>query len=237
MQDDNISQFFIPAANGDSLSLYKTVIDNTEAVRSSEIKARNRQFKNTPASTLALDGMPGIPFERGLPNPDLFYQGEDAVYDLFLFNGAPISSAEYDVSVLVKTSPRAYNVVWQGTLDNGVYPAPNESGYYEVWIPSNVTATFFAGTYYLDVLVHEKLGSGKGRYDRKYLALQTVFNIEYSNFSPSPETLAGNPKALSRAGMEEVWPNQPDTIGKRSGGKAGGFSDPSWANIDPTLIQ
>lgn len=224
---DDTSQFFTPDAHGDSLSVYKVVADNTEALRSSEIKARNRQFKNMPASTMGIDGVPGIPFERGLPNPDLFYQGEDVVYDIFLFNGEPVSSEIYDVLVLVKTSPRAYQIVWQGSLDNGVYPTPNESGYYEVWIPSSVTTAFFAGTYYLDVLIREKLGSGKGRFDRKYLALQTNFNIEYSNFSESPETLACNPKALQRGGMETVWPNQPDTIGKKSGQDVPGYSDPS----------
>jgi hypothetical protein len=224
---EEISTFFTPAADGESSAVYKVVSDNTEALRSSEIKARNRQFRNIPVSTMAIDGVPGIPFERGTPNPDLFYQGEDIVYDLFLFNGSPVSSTEYEVSVLVKTSPRAYNVVWQGSLDNGVYPAPNESGYYEVWIPSSVTATFFAGTYYVDVLLQEKVGLGKGRYDRKYLVLQTNFNIEYSNFSPSPETLAGNPDALQRGGMENVWPNQPDTIGKKSGQDVPGYSDPS----------
>lgn len=230
MPDNPISEFFAPAANGDSLSVYKTVRDNTEALLSSEIKARNRQFKAFPTSTMALDGVPGIPFEQGTPNPDLFYQGEDIVYDLFLFNGKPVSSEEYDVRVFVKASPRAYKVVWQGTLDDGVYPAPNESGYYEIWIPSSTTESFFAGTYYLDVLIQEKLGSGDGRFDRKYIAIQTNFNVEYSNFSPSPETLAINPNSLKRDGMEQVWPNQPDTIGRRSGDTSPGYSD-------PTLIQ
>jgi hypothetical protein len=236
MADEPVSYFFTPTLNGEASSVPRVVIDNTVTLRSSEIKARNRQV-SAPASSLMVDSIPGIPFERGTPNPDLFYQGEDIVYDIFLFNGEPVTTDDYDVLAMVKTSSRAYSVVWEGSLDLGVYPSPNQSGYYELWVPSNITSKLLAGTYYLDVMIREKIGAGKGRFDRKYILLQTSFNIEYSNFSPSPETLANNPEAAKRAGIEQVWPNHPDTIGRRSGQDVGGFSDPSWSVIDPTQIQ
>jgi len=211
MADELIPQFFTPDANGDSQRVYKTIVDNLEALQTSEIVARNRQYKVLPTSTLVLDGIPGIPFERSSPNPDLFYQGEDIVYDLFLYHeGAPVSSDDYDIQLVVKTSPRAATVNWQGGLDNGVYPAPNQSGYYEVWIPSAVSASFIAGTYYLNVQIQERVGAGKGRFDRKYMLLQTHFNIDYSNFSPKAE---GQTHPL-RAGMEVTWPNTPNTVGR-----------------------
>jgi hypothetical protein len=214
MPDDQTPQFFTPDVKGDSQSVYKVITDNLEALQSSQMQARNRQFKVLPSSTLTLDGIPGVPFERANPNPDLFFQGEDVIYDLFLFHdGSPVSSEEYDVAVLVKTSPRAGRVIWEGKADLGVYPTPNQSGYYEVWIPSSVTESMMAGSYYVDVQIKEKLGSGKGRFDRKYIALQTSFNVEYSNFSPHPETAAAVAARSNRSQVESTWPNSPNTIG------------------------
>jgi hypothetical protein len=236
MADEPVSYFFSPNVGGEAVSVPKVVSDNTVALQSSVIKARNNQV-GLPNSSLAIDSIPGIPFERGTPNPDLFYQGEDIVYDLFLFNGEIVTSDDYDITAILKTSPRAYNVAWQGSLEIGIFPVVNQTGYYELWIPSNVTSNLLAGTYYLDVLVQEKMGAGKGRFDRKYVMVQTMLNIEYSNFSPSPETRANNPLAARREGIEQVWPNQPDTIGRRSSQTAGGFSDPTLNVIDPTLIQ
>jgi hypothetical protein len=236
MADEPVSYFFSPNVNGEATSVPRVVSDNTVALQSSVIKARNSQAP-LPNSSLTIDSIPGIPFERGTPNPDLFYQGEDIVYDLFLFNGEIVTSDDYDILAILKTSPRAYTVAWQGSLDLGIYPVTNQSGYYELWIPSNITSNLLAGTYYLDVLVREKMGAGKGRFDRKYVLVQTSLNIEYSNFSPSPETLASNPLASKRGGIEQVWPNHPDTIGRRSGPDIPGFSDPAWSAVDPTQIQ
>jgi hypothetical protein len=215
MSEDITPQFFTPDEAGDSQSVYKVISDNTEALQTSQLKARNRQFIATPSSTLPLDGIPGIPFERGSPNPDLFYQGEDIIYDLFLFHdGKPVSAQDYDVSVIIKTSPRAAKVIWAGSLDNGIYPTINDSGHYELWVPSAATEELYAGTYHLNVQIKERLGSGKGRFDRKYVLLQSYFNIDYSTFSPSPETAANLPGKLTRAGVESTWPNTPNTVGQ-----------------------
>jgi len=216
--DDAVPQFFTPASQGDSQAVYKTLVDNLEALQSSQIKARNRQFAQTTTSTLAIDGVPGIPFERGTPNPDLFYQGEDIVYDLYLHhNGKPVAKEDYSVKVLIKASPRAYRVNWEGELNSGVYPSQQGAGYYELWIPSTATEALYAGTYYLNVLIQERVGAGKGRFDRKYMLLQTYLNIAYSNFSEHPESRGSYPGGLSRGGIETVWPNTPDTIGAKPG--------------------
>jgi hypothetical protein len=152
-----------------------------------------------------------IPFERGTPNPDTFFQGEDIIYDMFLYYaGSPVSSDDYDVIVNIKASPRAQTTIWQGTLDNGVYPNPSALGHFEVWIPSVATSAFLAGTYYLGVLLQERVGKGKGRYDRKHLLLRSSFNIDYSNFSPTTVSV-GHTTPLST--VERVWPNAPNTVG------------------------
>jgi len=231
MADDLTPQYFEPDAQGDSRAIYKILADNQESLQASQIKARNRQFKQTPATTMALDGIPGIPFERGTPNPDLFYQGEDIVYDLFLFNeGAAVTADDYSITAAIKTSPRASNYIWLGSVDNGVYPTPNQSGYYELWIPAAITESFVAGTYYLHVQIQAK---GTGRYDRKCILLQTYFNIDYSVFSPNLESATNT---TVRSTIEQTWPNKSDTIGRFSG-KGSEYSIPAQSNIDPTQMQ
>jgi hypothetical protein len=217
MPDDLTPQYFAPDAQGNNQAIYKTIVDNLEALKTSTMVARNRQFKVMPTSTLVLDGIPGIPFERSLPNPDLFYQGEDIVYDMFLFHdGSPVLAEDYDVQVSVKTSPRAVSTEWMGSFDNGIYSNPAGSGYYELWIPSAATEALYAGTYYVNVQIQERVGTGKGRYDRKYVLLQTYFSLEYSNFSAHTESSGNNPKGLNRGGVEPVWPNMPPTVSKPS---------------------
>jgi hypothetical protein len=217
MADDKLPQYYSPAVDGSSEQVYKVLIDNIESLERSQIRARNRQYNTTNVSTLAIDGIPGIPFERGTPNPDVFYQGEDIIYDLYLFNdGKPVSSDDFDIFVSVKTSPRAGKHSWLGVIDVGIMPNPKGSGFYEVWIPSSATANFFAGSYYLTVLMQEKVGAGQGRYDRKYVLLNSYFNIDYGNFSPHPETLSNSADKAGRSSVELTWPNSPDTVGRRS---------------------
>lgn len=183
---------------------------------SSVIQARGRNLIVGELSPFLVDGIPGVPFDRGVPNPDVFYQGEDFVYDLFLhYAGAVVTKEDYDITVRVKTSPRTFKIVWQGTLGTGVYAIdPQRPGYYEVWIPADCTSALHAGTYFLDVVIKEKVGEGKGRYDRKFVVLQHMFNVEYSNFSEHPESMSPNPDKLGRHGIEQSWPNASNTIGR-----------------------
>jgi hypothetical protein len=212
MEEKGPSQFYTPASSGDSRIVYKIAIDAQETLQTSRIRARNPQSNSINIPSLTIDGIPGVPFERGIPNPDTFYQGEDIVYDLFLYyEGDYVKAADYDVLVSVKTSPRASSAVWTGSIDNGVYPIPNNEGYFELWIPSTITSTFLAGSYYLDVLLQEQIGRGKGRYDRKYVLVRTAFNIEFSNFSTNAESVTNT---TLRQGVVGVWPNTPDTIGR-----------------------
>ena len=215
MSDEEISQFFAPDNKGDSQALYKAVVDGLESLQTSELQARNRQFKLVPNSTIVLDGIPGMPFERTLPNPDLFYQGEDIIYDALLINnGTHVDSETYDIIVSVKKTPRDQAATWEGILDNGVYEDKSQPGHFEFWIPSAVSGTFLAGTYYLQVMLREKLGKGKGRFDRQYVVLQTYFNIDYGNFSPAPESRQVGPGTELRNNLQATWPNAPDTVGR-----------------------
>jgi hypothetical protein len=212
MEETGPSQFYTPNSSGDSKVVYKIVLDGEEALQTSHIRARNTQSSSPNIPSLTLDGMPGIPYERGTPNPDTFYQGEDIIYDLFLYyDGSLVKATDYNVLASVKTSPRAPSPIWTGSIDNGIYPVPNDEGYFELWIPSAATSTFLAGMYYLDILLQEQVGRGKGRYDRKYVLLRSSFNIDFSNFSTNVESAVN---LVPRQSIIGLWPNTPDTIGR-----------------------
>lgn len=213
---DATPQFFTPDSQGNSQELYKTLTDNLESLVSSSIKARNRQVKTLPSSTLMLDGIPGIPFERSAPNPDVFYQGEDIVYDVVLIHeGKPVTPDDYDIVAVVKTGPRSGKTTFILRPDSGIFQVVGEPGRFELWIPATQTESLFAGIYVVDIQITERVSEGVGRFDRRYVMLQQYFNIEYSNFSPNPESANSN-STLQRSDIESVWPNNPDTVGKRA---------------------
>jgi hypothetical protein len=215
MADEEIAQFFAPASNGNSQQVYKAVLDGLASLQVSEIRARNGAKELPPIHSLILDGIPGIPFERTSRNPDVFYQGEDVIYDTVIrYNGGYVTSDDYDVQAIVKSSPRAPVAAWHGILDNGVYEDRTRPGYFEVWIPSAATSKLLAGSYYLHILLKEKLGKGAGKFDRQYVILQTVFNIDYSNFSPAAESRQPGAAQQLRNNLDTTWPNAPDTIGR-----------------------
>ena len=79
----DIPQFFSVDAKGDPQAAYSEIFEGYEVTKESKISARTaNRHEKTPAVRAV--GVPGIPFERGEPNPDVFYQGEDIVYDLYL---------------------------------------------------------------------------------------------------------------------------------------------------------
>jgi len=215
MADEEIAQFFAADSKGDSQELHKAIISGLESLQTSELRARNRPPELTPIPSLLIDGIPGIPFERTIRNPDVFFQGEDVIYDAIIrYNGGLVTSDNYDVLVSVKSSPRAQKATWEGFFDNGVYEDRTRPGCFEIWIPSASTANFLAGSYYLQVLLKERIGRGAGRFDRQYVVLQTYFNIDYSNFSPAPESRQPGEAQNIRNNTVSTWPNSPDTIGR-----------------------
>jgi hypothetical protein len=209
------SQFFTPDSSGNSHPVAKIISGNTVDLESSHIRARNRQSPKHPIQSLAIDGVPGIPFEFGIPDPDVFYQGEDVIYDLFLvYDGNPVTVDKYDIKIGVKTSYRAQEFSFEASLDQGVYHFPEKPGYFELWIPNSITSQLFAGSYYINVLISDKIGQGTPYGDRKHILLQSMFNLEYSAFSPNPENALENSPDIKRHNLEITWPNRPNTIGQ-----------------------
>jgi hypothetical protein len=211
LDPEAISQYFVPTTTGDSVEISKTISENAERLEISEIRARTSQAKEPwyTSPSFGIDGTPGIPFERGIPNPNVFSQGEDIVFDLLLVHdGKKVTSEDFQINVIVKTNPRAVGVIYAAELDKGIDPWPNTPGYFELWIPSSVTSGMLPGTYILAVQIAERVGQGAGKYDRKHIALQHYFNIEYSNFSTTVE----NSSNIMRGNVEHTWPNGPSTV-------------------------
>lgn len=222
--NEEISQFYVNDDKGTSQGVPKVNNSGMVELRASQILSRLSQRSIHPQSSTYIDGIPGIPFESGVTNPDVFFQGEDIIYDMFIFfNGAPVVKEDYEILAAIKTSPRASRG-WTGSIaEGGIYQTAEKLGYYELWIPAAVTQTFLAGTYYINVAIREKFAAGKGRFDRKYTVLKTYFNIDYGNFSENVEN-RGNDK---RSNVEPTWPNSPNTIGTRRNIQDNYYIDPT----------
>ena len=101
LDPEAISQFFVPDARGNRCEINKVISENSEKLQTSEIRARSTQNKEPwyTSNSFGADGNPGIPFERGIPNPDTFFQGEDIVFDMLLIqDGKKVTSENFDLS-------------------------------------------------------------------------------------------------------------------------------------------
>jgi len=150
--------------------------------------------------------LPDVPEPTGKPIPINFYQGEDIVINFYLtFNGEPVTEDKWDIVGTVKKNQYAQNVLWEAKINNGLYKQKPD-GYYQVILPSEASATFLSGTYWLVVMIHEK--SGEGPKDLDLVVLNQPFSINYSAASPNPG------KALDRTATEQTYPPpvMPDTI-------------------------
>lgn len=158
--------------------------------------------------------IPGSPFERGVVEPPLFYQGEDIVFEAFLYDfGKPITAGDFDITVIVKAAVRALLPTWTGVIDNGLYKNSANPGYYEIWIPSDATARWPAGQYFMDIVAKDRIGDGEARRSCTAILHTEIFALEYSAYSSYPDSSSSAGDKLSRGGIEPTWPNKPNTIG------------------------
>jgi hypothetical protein len=181
-------------------------------LRQSFIRPRDAVTQKPQPSFSAGYGFPGFPFEQGPANPDNFCQGADIVLDSFLyFLGYPVDKDNYTLKAVLKPSVRDISPVWLGELGYGIYPQDRQ-GFYTVWIPSSVTSSLTAGTYYMGIVLKEDIAAGRGPTDRTEQLLNYVFNVEYCAMSAFPENVENSHE--HRAEMESPWPNTPNTVGR-----------------------
>jgi hypothetical protein len=210
MQENN--RYFVNDIHGESIAMNLVSVNGVMQEKKCIISGRNKGKDITNVSCFATHGFPGIPLEKGIPNPDTFLQGEDAIFDSFLFyEGKEVVPADFNISVVLKASPRAVDKVWTGILENGIFQQ-QKPGFYTIWIPSLVTSQLLAGTYYMEVILKEGVGRGDGAHDRTISLAQYPFNIDYGVVSDNPETISNQNNKI-RGTLEQTWPNSPNTIG------------------------
>ncbi|WP_395000470.1 hypothetical protein [Acinetobacter sp.] len=104
------------------------------------------RLKDIYYTTQPLDGTPEVP---GNAVPIDFYQGEDINLDIYLsFGDQVVKPDEWDIKGVVKKNQYAKLALWTAEIDNGVY-ARKPEGMYRFLIPSDITARFVPGTYWL----------------------------------------------------------------------------------------
>jgi hypothetical protein len=208
--------YYVNSADGTSLPVPLDSIDGTVEPRHSIIRGRKNSPLREYTSPIGFMGFPGVPYEQGVPNPSTYSQGEDVVLDAMLYyKGEPVIEEKYNITAVVKSDPHALNAIWTGIVDNGIYKG-GKSGIYEIWIPSANTSKMFAGSYYLDIVLKEPVGTGMGPKDRTIFVASYIFNIAYSSASPNPESADVGDNQLNRSTLKPSWPPVADTIGTSS---------------------
>lgn len=204
--------FYSNTEENTSIPVEVSVSRNIEIVKKSILVGRKEESPDVFVSSTAGFGFPGIPFVPGEPNPPNFCQGEDAIFDAFLFNeGRTVIPSDYNIIAQVKSSLRSTKFIWRGELGDGIYPEA-EPGYYTVWISSEATKKLFAGSYILNIFIYQSVGEGSGPHDRKISLIDTMFNVDYCGGSENPENVRDIGDLPSRNSLTRTWPNDPDII-------------------------
>jgi len=164
--------------------IYMDLVSNREVPKRSRIWAYKQNDEEVAIRSTMIDGMPGMPLETGMPNPDVFQQGEDVVFALLLIQeGVRVQQADYDITVFLKSSAHSTTLLATYTIGSGLAEMNDTAGMYTLTIPSELTSTLLAGAYYLAVQIKEKVSVS--RFERRFIALQHNFCIEYGLFSPN----------------------------------------------------
>jgi hypothetical protein len=204
--------FYTNNEENNSVPVDLTNSRGAEVVKKSIIVGSKTEYSDIFVSSTSGFGFPGIPFVPGEPNPASFCQGEDAIFDTFLYyEGKPVVPQNFTISAIVKTSQRATKRIWEGSLNNGVNTTERE-GYYKIWIPSGITNTLYGGSYLITVHLEEPVAEGLGPHDRKISLVSTMFNIEYCGDSENPESVSKKNNLPVRGTLGNIWPNSPDTV-------------------------
>lgn len=125
----------------------------------------------------------GVTEPEGKPAPIEKYAGETLDFDIYLNAGdKPVLAKDWDILANVKSSTAETSSVWVGTLQNGVYEN-NKTGYYKILIPAEKTKDWLAGTYWLEILIKEKVAKFNNISDVFSVVLRLPISVDYGNHS------------------------------------------------------
>jgi len=168
-----------------------------------EVRAKSHAYDNAiPRHIPAINSDPS---NWTQPSP-LFYQGEDFIFDALLaLDGSPTLVADWNISAIVKRDKWSVETIWSGAIGTGITALTNP-GTYEIWIPSTVFASLFAGTYWLDIFATSTASPVRT------LSITTVpFVVEYGIFSSHPESKQTSVNVLNPKDLLPTFPIQPST--------------------------
>lgn len=136
----------------------------------------------------------GVTEPMGKPAPLEKYIGESLEFDIYLNkDNTPILTAQWDITALIKSSPASTNPTWSGELYNGIYEN-NKQGYYKILIPAEQTKNWLAGTYWMDIIVHEKVAASKRITDELTILARIPICMDYANSSQFKDPIKEQPE-------------------------------------------
>jgi len=115
------------------------------------------RLPDTYYTTQILDGT-STPPPTQLPLIE-HYVGEDITLEAYLtHDGKPVLITDWTLTAVLNTNQFANKHSWDGVINNGIY-SDDTAGHYKIIIPSEVTTALTPGTYWLNIVATEKLGS------------------------------------------------------------------------------
>ena len=124
-------------------------------------------------------------------NPQ-FFQGDDIKLPFYVVvDKVPVSEDTHIMSITLKKSNYAVNMLWTATIGNGLFKMPGVQGYYYILIPSAVSSLLLPGYYSFDIRLTDNTTMGSN-VARSFVVASYGFNLELSSSSPNP-SLTTNP--------------------------------------------
>lgn len=134
-----------------------------------------------------LDGTPPIVLGVRQEAP-LFKQGEDIKLFFYLnYNGSYVDLEKHELQLMLKKLPRAQNVLWSAKLNAGLFKVEGIPGYFYMLLPSEISSYFLPGSYYIDIVLTEKVGTGEAVRDTKQVIRSFMLEIDLGASSPNPK--------------------------------------------------
>lgn len=127
-----------------------------------------------------LNALEGYPPEPQTSAPLIqFFNGEDLEFEGYLeYDGKAVTSEDWLIHAVVKSSTFGKNAVWEGKVSDGIYTEASRPGYYKILIPSSDMYELASGTFWLDIVIKEQLGRTNNLRDRTILLSRIPFSYD-----------------------------------------------------------
>jgi hypothetical protein len=137
------------------------------------------RLPDTFYSKVPLDGYYEPPGQQA---PVQFYKGENIVFDIYLnYENKPVTNEDWDIEAIVKSSVYANDVIWNGKTLTGIFEHPDHvKGYYHIIIEADKTCNWLIGTYWMDIIIHQKSNNTVDIKDKHAIIVRQPFSFDYS---------------------------------------------------------